>query len=232
MYNTDKPSCEDLPTPAQLLRSTLIAVGVAAALLITVVLPAEYGIDPTGIGRALQLTEMGTIKQKLATEAAADKAKPQAVASEPAPAAQPQPQTAVAAVSIVPAAAAAVPATPVPAVTPAAPPAPAIKLRKDEMSVVLKPDQGAEIKMQMKKGAKANYAWVIAGGTVNFDEHGDGADENAISYEKGKGTANKSGTLEAAFDGIHGWYWRNRGTANVTVTLKTDGDYAAIQRME
>jgi hypothetical protein len=85
--------------------------------------------------------------------------------------------------------------------------------------------------MQMRKGAKASYSWTIAGGVVNFDEHGDGGQDVAISYEKGKGTASKEGVLEAAFDGIHGWYWRNRGKADVTVTLSTNGDYAAIQRM-
>ena len=36
------------------------------ALLVTMVLPAEYGIDPTGVGRVLGLTEMGEIKQQLA----------------------------------------------------------------------------------------------------------------------------------------------------------------------
>ena len=38
------------------------------------VLPAEYGIDPTGVGKLLRLTEMGQIKQQLAEEAAADAA--------------------------------------------------------------------------------------------------------------------------------------------------------------
>ena len=35
----------------------------------------------------------------------------------------------------------------------------------------------------------------------------------------------------AAFDGSHGWFWRNRGKADVTVTLRTDGDYAEIKRV-
>src|SRR3546814_17950651 len=39
-----------------------------------VVLPSEYGIDPTGIGRVIGLTEMGAIKMQLAEEAAADAA--------------------------------------------------------------------------------------------------------------------------------------------------------------
>ncbi len=64
----------DLPGSRQLWRSTLIAALVAGALLVTVVLPAEYGIDPTRVGRVLGLTQMGEIKVRLAREAAADEA--------------------------------------------------------------------------------------------------------------------------------------------------------------
>jgi len=64
----------DLPTARQLVRSTLVALAVAALLLVTVVLPAEYGIDPTGIGRLTGLAEMGEIKSQLAEEAEADRA--------------------------------------------------------------------------------------------------------------------------------------------------------------
>lgn len=49
---------DELIEPAssrQLLRGTLTAVAVAAVLLVAVVLPAEYGIDPTGIGRGIGL---------------------------------------------------------------------------------------------------------------------------------------------------------------------------------
>src|SRR5215204_7407468 len=87
MYNTDMPTRAELPTSAQLIRSTLIAAGVAAALLVAVVLPAEYGIDPTGAGRAFGLAEMGEIKGQLAKEAEADQARDQArqAPARPAP---------------------------------------------------------------------------------------------------------------------------------------------------
>ena len=58
------------PTSRQLIRSTLLAVVVAALLLVTCVLPAEYGVDPTGVGRLLGLTQMGEVKMALAEEAA------------------------------------------------------------------------------------------------------------------------------------------------------------------
>jgi hypothetical protein len=66
-----------LPTPPSarsLLRSTFVALALAAGVLCTIVLPAEYGVDPTGIGRVLGLTQMGEIKVRLAREAAEDAA--------------------------------------------------------------------------------------------------------------------------------------------------------------
>ena len=94
MFNSQRPSTDDLPTTRQLLRATGIAAISAGAILVAVVWPSEYGIDPTGAGRVFGLTEMGEIKQQLALEAAADAASaqtaaipvanPQMAASEPA----------------------------------------------------------------------------------------------------------------------------------------------------
>ena len=71
MYNANNPDQNELPSSAQLLRSTLLALVGAAVVLATVVLPAEYGIDPTGLGDALGLKRMGEIKTQLAEEASA-----------------------------------------------------------------------------------------------------------------------------------------------------------------
>ena len=84
MYNSDTPLRAELPSSKQLLRSTILAVIAALVLLIAVVLPAEYGIDPTGAGRVLRLTEMGDIKQQLAADAAADAAAAAPAALSPA----------------------------------------------------------------------------------------------------------------------------------------------------
>ncbi len=51
------------PTSRKLRRATLLAAGAAAIILVTTVLPAEYGVDPTGIGGMLGLTKMGQTKQ-------------------------------------------------------------------------------------------------------------------------------------------------------------------------
>lgn len=43
------------PSSGRLVRATVAAAAAAALVLATVVLPAEYGIDPTGLGRATGL---------------------------------------------------------------------------------------------------------------------------------------------------------------------------------
>jgi hypothetical protein len=214
MYNTDMPTRAELPTSARLIRSTLIAFITAVVLLVTVVMPADYGIDPTGIGRVLNLTEMGVIKKDLAAEAAADDAAQAAGGAVVATA--PAVQSATAAAPVVSAAPA-----PVAAVA-------AVSWR-DETPVTLKPGAGIEIKLTMKEGDKALFDWAVQGGVVNFDTHGESF-PRSISYEKGRGVAAKQGELVAAFSGKHGWFFRNRGDAPVTVLLKTGGTYSNIDR--
>lgn len=65
------PEPGELPTARQLNRATAIAVGIAAILLVTVVLPAEFGVDPTRAGQLLGLTEMGAMKRAAAQAASA-----------------------------------------------------------------------------------------------------------------------------------------------------------------
>lgn len=70
-------------TSGGLLRSTMLAGGAAIAILVLFWLPAEYGIDPTGVGGLLGLTEMGAIKTQLAAEAAAQDAAAAAAPANP-----------------------------------------------------------------------------------------------------------------------------------------------------
>lgn len=72
MYNSNMPTNNELPSTAKLIKSTVIAIVVALVLLVTVVMPSEYGVDPTGAGRVLGLVEMGEIKSSLQVEADAD----------------------------------------------------------------------------------------------------------------------------------------------------------------
>lgn len=47
-----------LPSKRKLAQTTAIALATAAVILIAIVLPAEYGVDPLGTGRALGLTRI------------------------------------------------------------------------------------------------------------------------------------------------------------------------------
>jgi hypothetical protein len=46
------------PSVRAIVMATGLALVVAAVLLVTAVLPAEYGIDPLGTGKALRLTDL------------------------------------------------------------------------------------------------------------------------------------------------------------------------------
>ena len=208
MYNTNIPSDREVPSTAKLIKSTVIAAVAAGVLLVTVVMPSEYGIDPTGVGNALGLKRMGEIKVSLAEEAAADTAQKIRVVE-------------TAAVE-----------QPIAVVDTSVTPANDVVIQSHEKTFTLAPDEGTEVKVTMAKGAKVDYVWETDGGKVNFDVHGD-SKELKIKYHpyyKGSNETKREGTLEAAFNGGHGWFWRNRTKEPVTITIKTNGKYTAITR--
>jgi hypothetical protein len=67
------------PTKARLAKTTALALAIASVLLVTVVLPAEYAIDPLGTGRWLGLTEIAAPSVK-----AVDEPKPAGALLKPA----------------------------------------------------------------------------------------------------------------------------------------------------
>lgn len=248
-------------TPGGLIRSTLLAGASALAILVLFWLPAEYGVDPTGVGGVLGLTEMGDIKTQLADEAAAQDAAAAAVA---VPVAAPSEVTArfdridaqlaqISAVigadlvtaSAAPAAAALAPADSAPAAVaePAAPvpevAAPAATVDagaapawRDELVFTLAPTEAKEIKLVMAAGEVAIFEWVADGGGVNYSQHGDDGGAQEVRFEDGRASPGQDGTMTAPFAGKHGWFWRNRGDAPVTVTLRVGGAYAQMIEVE
>lgn len=240
MFNAEIPARAELPSAAQLVKSTIIAIAAAAAILVTVVLPAEYSIDPTGIGRVLQLTQMGEIKKQLTIEAEMDRQKDR---QQQAPAASDRR-------SGLPGFLAGLLVSPAAAhpgghdgdddqnkVEPAAKPPVALAQsaptggKTDEVTFTLKPNEGREYKMTMLRGGVVQFSWRVDGGKVNYDMHGSPKNgDKESSYKKASGVASDTGTLTAAYDGSHGWFWRNRGSSDVTITLKTTGAYTEIRR--
>ena len=211
MYQAPQPDPESLPSARALLRSTTIALAVAAALLVGVVLPAEYGVDPTGVGQLLGLKRMGEIKVALALEAEAD-----AAADAAALAAEEEAAANYVAVSE---AATGSESTPVAGG----------KVAMTE--ITLQPDEGAEIKARMTEGGTIRYEWWTIGGVVNYDTHADRPDGTTHSYGRAVGQESDEGELTAAFDGLHGWFWRNRTQEAVTITLRIEGDFEELVEM-
>jgi hypothetical protein len=209
------------PPSRQLVRSTLIAAAIASVLLVTAVLPAEYGVDPTGIGRVLGLTQMGEMKMSLAKEAAANRPGGSKIVESLS-----GPPTKVAPGSTMPTGA--TPAERVPSTPTSDSPS-----KSDVTKVTLRPNESKEVKLAMRKGARASYSWSTSGGGVNYDLHADPPSGGPYhSYGKGKGARADEGEIVAEFDGLHGWYWRNRTDEDVTVTLETKGDYQEIKELK
>lgn len=65
---TTEPSAP--PTRQAILRQTAVAAGIAAAALVLVALPAEYGIDPTGFGKLTGLTKLAAPQRAVVDEKA------------------------------------------------------------------------------------------------------------------------------------------------------------------
>lgn len=211
MYNSKSPTKTDLPSTGKLIKSTILAVAIAGVLLVTIVMPAEYGIDPSGIGKVTGLKKMGEIKTSLANEAANDAAleleKQQEVRqvaieetiTEPTEIAQVQD------------------------------PVDESPSQTDEKTITLIPDAWTEIKLEMEEGASVNYSWFTDEGRVNYDIHGDSKPLDISYHGYGKGSKQRDeGTLTAKFTGNHGWFWRNRTDKSVTITLRTNGAYQGI----
>ena len=197
-----------LPTTPQLIKATALALLVAGAILITTVLPAEHGIDPTGIGKALGLTTLNAgANTESAREPAVSAPVPPRPVAEVAPDVSPLNATVVKS---------------------------EVPFRSEEMSLTLQPDEGSEIKAVMRKGEQFVFSWAAEGGKVNFDMHGErpNAGDQFSSYWKDKQQENAQGVFVAPFDGTHGWYWRNRGDKPVTVKVKVSGFYEKLYRPE
>ncbi len=211
MYNAEIPKDIELPSSKKLIKSTAIAAVSAVIVLVTCVMPAEYAIDPTGMGKVLGLTKMGEIKQSLAEESENGINAAQAVNSVEQISVETSTQTAADnAQMIMPA------------------------INKESISIELKPGQATEVKLTMPQSASVNFDWKAVGGGLNYDTHGDPVNAPKgfyHGYGKGKNETTQQGVLKAAFDGKHGWFWRNRTENPVTVTLLVEGQFSEMKKV-
>lgn len=181
-----------------LAKVSALAFAAAVIVLVLFVLPAERGIDATGLGKAMGLTRIA------GGEDAAD-------------------DTATAETAAAPAAAEAyaVPAQTKESIVKATP------FRTDEKEITLAPHEGLEVKAHMKTGDHLIYTWT-ASAPVKADMHGEKKGDTSgdfTQYWKEKGLTQDQGAMTAPFEGTHGWYFRNQGETPLTVKIKTWGFY-------
>ncbi len=205
------------PSKKKIAVACIIAAFVAGALLVIAVLPAEYGIDPLGTGKALRLMDL----------AKADAAKALEKPAEAAPLKAGEASNTIAPV-LEPAANGGAPTVKGAFI-------PQTKVYKiDSREMKLAPGEGMEIKYNMKKGAGLIYSWT-ASDKLLFEFHGEpnvkpagkeGTDyyetydiDNQIGRDQGHGT------FIAPTTGIHGWFWENKSSNPVTLKLVSSGFY-------
>ena len=204
MTETD-PTSPAPPSRKKLLVGTGAAVAIAAVGLVVFVLPAEYGIDPTGAGAALGLTQLSEGgKENIYLKRG-------------------QARTNV----LFPLDAAATPdegtLRKLLAEKGAAFPAEA-KAQSDRFQIELLPYEGIELKYVLDQGAPMVFSW-HATAPVNVDMHShpfDGGTEATESFVIAD-LPTQTAVYVAPFNGIHGWYWQNRTMQPVTLTLDATG---------
>lgn len=195
------------PPTKRLLRSIALAIVGAIAILVLIVLPAEYGVDPTGVGRALGLTALNEPTRKLEIkDVVGGNERYREVAI---------PDT----------------GDPTPLPNPAVVQIKSAEAPTRTVTVTLQPDQETEIKAVLDAAQVILYSWRAEGGEVYTDFHGHepGAGREFVRYEEQQSGTHGEGSLVAPFAGEHGWFWLSLSDKPVTITLKISGYFSDIK---
>lgn len=181
-----------------LMTRVLIALAVAAVVLVGFVLPAEYGMDPTGLGKAMGLTQMAS------SAPTSEGGSPEGVPALP----------------MAPPDSAGFQAAPFHSDEVK------IKLKGDgELEYKFRLKKGESIVYSWKSDTKLYYDF-HAESEPKPGEDKTNYKPTVIRYkEEMDGVSEAHGSLTAPFDGIHGWYWLNLDSKPTTVTMKVSGFY-------
>ena len=162
-----------------LLKSVLLSMVIAVSILITVILPAEFGIDHTGIGSMLGLDALNNPNEITAIISRSGEGD--------------------------------------------------LEFRQDEVEVLIPAKSGLEYKFFLEMYSNINYEW-SSPSPLYFDMHGEPEGDTTGYFESyGASTADvMKGSITVPFAGSHGWYWRNDTDLDITISLKTLGNYNVI----
>lgn len=98
-------------------------------------------------------------------------------------------------------------------------------------TITLEAGDWTEYKFGVETEGVLEYQWKTEGGPLYFDFHGEAYDAKPDEFTSFE-TATKSesaGSLTAPFTGRAGWYWKNKNTVPVTVTLNARGQYSILE---
>jgi len=92
------------------------------------------------------------------------------------------------------------------------------------------PHRGVEYKFYINKGEVLEYSWATDGQELYFDFHGEpeGAKDDYFESFTVNTEDSATGPFVIPFDGVHGWYWKNKSEESVKVVLKTTGTYKIL----
>lgn len=182
----------------ELLRGVIISLVIASALLVTAILPAEYGIDPLGIGRALGLTKLRQQPTEIVP------ASPGAAPPAAGPGASGGTQTARQS------------------------PAYRSDTREINLApgkgleIKTRLDKGMTLiySWKTRDGSKVLHDF--------HGEPLGAKNDTFESFVKDAEASESRAYLVAPFDGTHGWYWKNKTSKPVTIELQVSGFYLEI----
>jgi hypothetical protein len=205
------------PSTKHLLMGVGIAAAIAAVVLSVAILPAEYGIDPTGIGTRLGLTQMhqGGGKKIVLVDTLGG--------NEKLGGNENLAKTQIAAVG-----------EPLPLPNPAVHQSHAQAPKSETITINLPANGETEVKTVLQQNQVVLYSWHTDKGLVYVDYHGHSPEwenkEAFVRYQEAQdGLAGANGSLVAPFTGEHGWYWVNLNDYPVTITLSVNGYYDEIK---
>lgn len=197
---------------SKIIKATIISLFVGALLLVTAVLPAEYGIDITGAGELMGFSKLYVPEEgRTATLGAM------------------VPNASTPIIKLEKAGSGPSVNRPVEADNP--PPTKQLSSREDEVKVVVPAGKGIEFKINMLKYGKIKYEWTTSNGEIlYYDFHGEVKQEKEVKevYFESYTIANSNntvGTFLAPYEGKHGWFFRNNGKEDVLVNIRLKGQY-------
>ena len=190
----------------KLLRNSLLSFIAAIILFVLFILPAEFGLDPTGLGQVIGLnqlqapdTEIIEIRDFLSGNEMYKEVEIPAFGQ------------------------------PIPHPNPNVHQEQNILPSEQVVIITLSVDEQTEIKLMIDEGQMVVYEWHVDQGTIYSDFHGHEPELSDVYWvryqEHQEGTDRASGSLVAPFSGEHGWYWLNYNDFPVTITLKVNGFY-------